>query len=88
MYDSSKMQDVAAPEGLEIEIRADGSVVWIHIDGVTALRVCRVKNLIITDHRTDTEELAEYLKKDTTMTQEERVEFRKNWDAKVKKGFQ
>lgn len=36
---------------VEVDIREDGQVVWINIDGITALRACRVKELIITDRR-------------------------------------
>lgn len=44
-------QDITAPEDLEIEVRADGKVVWISVDGVTVLRACRIKTLRITDNR-------------------------------------
>lgn len=51
MYDTSKMQDITAPEFVEIAIRDDGAVIWINVDGVTALRACRIKNLVLTDYR-------------------------------------
>lgn len=49
----AKMQDITAPEIVEIEIRRDGKIVWINVDGVAALRACRVENLTVIDHRTD-----------------------------------
>jgi hypothetical protein len=46
------MQDITAPEhGVEIEIREDGTVIWVHVNGVTALRICRIPYLVLTDHR-------------------------------------
>jgi len=45
------MLDVTAPEYVEIEIRDDGSVLWIHIDGIAMFRACRIANLEITDRR-------------------------------------
>jgi hypothetical protein len=48
----AKMQDITAPEhGVEIEIREDGTVIWVHVNGVTALRICRIPYLVLTDHR-------------------------------------
>lgn len=44
--------DITAPEhGVEIEIRDDGKVIWIHVDGITALRICQVPLIVMTDHR-------------------------------------
>lgn len=47
------MLDVTAPEEVEIQIRVDGKVVWVNIDGVCKLRACRVKKLTIIDERKD-----------------------------------
>ena len=43
--------DVTAPSLVEIEIRSDGKVIWIHVDGFTLLRACRIENLEIKDNR-------------------------------------
>lgn len=45
------MQDISAPRTVEIEIRDDGKVVWVHVDGQTEFRACRIEVLHITDHR-------------------------------------
>lgn len=44
-------QDITEPKLVQIEIRADGQVIWVHVDGITALRVCRPELLVVTDHR-------------------------------------
>jgi hypothetical protein len=49
---TDKMVDVTAPTLVEIEVRADGTVVWVHVNGITALRACRIGKLVVTDHRT------------------------------------
>ena len=43
--------DITAPEVIEIEIRDDGKVIWVHTQEGTVLRVCRIGKLILTDHR-------------------------------------
>lgn len=43
--------DFTKPQTVEIEIRGDGKVVWINIDGLCRLRVCRIENLTLTDER-------------------------------------
>jgi len=43
------MLDFTAPESVEIEVRADGTVVWVNIDGICRLRACRMKSLRLTD---------------------------------------
>ena len=40
------MQDITAPEhGVQVHIREDSSVLWIHVDGITVLRICRIPKL-------------------------------------------
>lgn len=43
-----KMLDITAPEHVEVEIqnRPNGNVLYIHVDGITVLRICRVKSEI------------------------------------------
>jgi len=39
--------DVNAPEYVEVQIDWAGKTLWVHVDGVTRLRACRIKNPII-----------------------------------------
>jgi len=44
--------DVTAPEAeVEIDIREDGKVLWISVDGITVLRICQIPKLELTDRR-------------------------------------
>lgn len=43
--------DITKPEHVEIQIRNDGKVIWIHIDGITRLRICQIPLLVINDER-------------------------------------
>lgn len=49
--DTGSMKDITAPDVVEVEIRSDGKVVWINVDGKCALRACRIKRLVINDGR-------------------------------------
>lgn len=47
-----EMLDITAPElPVEIQIRYDGTVLWVHVDGATVLRICKIKSLIMQDDR-------------------------------------
>lgn len=47
-----ELLDITAPElAPEVEVRADGKVLWVHVDGITVLRICQMPGLTITDHR-------------------------------------
>jgi len=48
--------DIVAQDEVEVEIRADGTVLWVHYQGISVLRICQISNLIITDNRTTLEE--------------------------------
>lgn len=50
---TAPMMDLTAPQDVEIEIRHDGKVVWVHVEGVTKLRACRIVNLQVIDHRNE-----------------------------------
>jgi len=50
---SYEFQDITAPDNVQIEIRDDGTVIWIHVEGSTRLRICKIKNLQVLDHRGD-----------------------------------
>lgn len=36
---------------VEVEIRQDGKVLWVNIDGICRLRVCQISHLILKDNR-------------------------------------
>lgn len=46
-----QMVDISEPEAVQIQIRADGKVIWINVDGICRFRACRIKELEITDER-------------------------------------
>lgn len=46
-----EMLDITAPQVIEVEVREDGKVLWINIDGICRLRVCQINELVITDRR-------------------------------------
>lgn len=44
--------DIYAPEeGVQVEIRADGKVLWVSVDGSTALRICKIPQIDVVDRR-------------------------------------
>lgn len=46
------MLDITAPKGpVQIQIRADGKVLWINVEGICAFRVCQIESLDIIDER-------------------------------------
>jgi hypothetical protein len=52
----TRMLDIAEPEHVGVEIREDGKVLWVHVNGVTVLRICRISHLqIINYHNSDEE---------------------------------
>jgi hypothetical protein len=48
---ANTMLDVTGPQLVEIQIRSDGKVIWVNIDGVCLLRCCRIESLRIDDAR-------------------------------------
>lgn len=50
---TDKFLDVTGPMGpVEVEVKDNGSVIWVHTDGRTVLRICRITDtVIINDHR-------------------------------------
>jgi hypothetical protein len=45
------MVDVSEPRIVEIQIRSDGKVVWVNVDGICRFRACKVKKLEVQDER-------------------------------------
>lgn len=46
VYDGD-MLDITGPEHVQVTWSADSKVLWINIDGVCKLRVCRIGKLIV-----------------------------------------
>lgn len=56
-FDLPEMIDVRDPEvGVDLEVRADGKVVWVNVDGACVLRVTfdRTKPLVVVRGEPDT----------------------------------
>lgn len=46
------MMDITKPDTVvEIMVSNDGSVIWVNVDGVCRLRVCRIPHLVVLDMR-------------------------------------
>lgn len=45
------MNDITAPQGVEINISRDGKVIWVNVEGSCVLRCCRIGQLIVNDGR-------------------------------------
>ena len=45
------MEDITGPKIIEIQIRRDGKVVWVIVDGKCVFRACQIDKLIIRDYR-------------------------------------
>jgi len=41
------MLDVTAPENVEIQIKGDGKVIWIDVNGICVFRACRIGELTL-----------------------------------------
>ena len=48
------MIDITAPKGVQVQIRADGKVIWVNVDGKCILRCCQIEVLEVDDSRPDT----------------------------------
>jgi hypothetical protein len=47
-----ELLDITAPDNVQIELDKDGQVLWIHVDGITVLRICRITHPVeIVDNR-------------------------------------
>ena len=47
-YDhAQKYLDITAPQHVEIQLREDKTVLWVNVNGVCALRICRIESLKI-----------------------------------------
>ena len=46
-----EMLDITGANEVEIEVRHDNSVIWVNVDGVCALRICRIKRVTLIGSR-------------------------------------
>lgn len=37
--------DITAPKAVQIQVREDGKVIWVNVDGVCMLRCCQIEHL-------------------------------------------
>lgn len=49
-YEMSSI-DITEPEVVQVDIKSDGKVIWINVNGICMFRACRIKNLEINDGR-------------------------------------
>jgi len=52
------MLDITGANTVELQVRGDGKVVWVNVDGVCALRICRIDEVIVNDERLESEAYA------------------------------
>jgi hypothetical protein len=46
------LKDITTPKhGVQVEICNDGRVLWVHVDGITVLRICQIPKLTVEDNR-------------------------------------
>lgn len=45
------MEDIPGAKIVEVQIRTDGKVLWVNVDGICALRVCNIENVSVDDMR-------------------------------------
>jgi len=43
--------DITEPESVQVDIKSDGKVIWVNVNGSCMFRACRIKNLEINDGR-------------------------------------
>lgn len=52
MNDDHNMLDITRPDTVvEVMVNNDGTVMWVNVDGVCRLRVCRIPHLVLMDMR-------------------------------------
>jgi hypothetical protein len=75
------MVDIISPKNVQIQIKKDGKVVWINVDGACRLRCCRIGQLEIIDER-ELKSIAEVLHNAPKQEQESDIENRRFefWD--------
>lgn len=51
--------DITGATIVEVKVRDDGKVLWVNIDGVCRLRVCRIETLALNIPASDKREIIE-----------------------------
>lgn len=51
MIKLGEMMDITAPKGVQVQIREDGKVLWVNVDGMCVLRCCQIEVLDVEDNR-------------------------------------
>lgn len=46
-----EMVDITSPRTVQVQIRSDGKVIWINVDGMCRLRCCQIEHLDVEDDR-------------------------------------
>lgn len=46
-----ELMDITAPKAVQIQVRADGKVIWVNVDGLCVLRCCQIEVLEVEDNR-------------------------------------
>lgn len=50
-YDSG-MLDITGAEIVDLDVREDGKVIWVNVDGICRLRICKISGEVnVTDRR-------------------------------------
>lgn len=47
--DTPNMIDITGPEHVEIALNEAHEIIWVNVDGICRLRICKVKHLVIED---------------------------------------
>jgi hypothetical protein len=47
------MLDITAPTLVEVQVRRDGRVLWVNVDGACKLRICQIGELVLVDERVE-----------------------------------
>lgn len=50
-YHTADVLDTTATMAVEVMIKNDASVIWVNVDGICRLRVCRIPSLVVFDMR-------------------------------------
>jgi hypothetical protein len=48
-----EMIDITAPQDVEVQIRGDGRVVWVNVDGICRFRACQIGHVTVNDERSE-----------------------------------
>jgi len=43
--------DIIGAEHVEVLVKEDGKVLWVNVNGMCALRICKIDSLIVKDNR-------------------------------------